>query len=547
MLRNPKLPKPSSRPRRSRFLSAGAVRLAALLTALVGVSASVIAGSSCATATIEGGEGGSDAGLSGICILHNCASDSECGACSLGRTRCLPGEGRCVACDSETETGCTLGERCSEFGQCIPEALECPVDEHGQPAVACATDIDCSACDPQHRVCDVAQGLCVGCTAENTTECPTNHQCVDYVCSPACPEVCTTDAECGDCGAPGKEAHACNAHKCAECSPTSPCPEGEECSAKGVCTTPCGSDGKGACATDADCSGCEGESTTCHVSGGSGVCGPVVLSCEALAGTGKILPDPWGPSTSLCQSEFDCEGIHADYNVGQVLRDETGVAEIKDAIVAYDMHKCAAVTAGSGDNPLICGVCVPCASDADCQDINADLYSEQLFGPKGSPEAAVLIDKTFGQNEHIVHMFCDLVNGSYGICSACPGVVVDCGSGTGGGMGTCDHDVCSVGGPLKTDCDMCTMELCAVDPYCCDTAWDSYCVNEVEQFCTGMNCGMPMGCAHDECMEGDKLDPTCSTCATAVCGDDPYCCDTKWDSYCVGAVPMFCPDKMCAP
>jgi hypothetical protein len=544
------LPPTPPSPRRSRLLSAGAARLAALVVAFAGLGLAAAVGSSCATATIEGGEGGSDGG-SGlpICLLHNCASDAECGGCSLGRNRCLPIEGRCVACDSETESGCTLGEVCSEFGQCVPEGLGCPVDDHGQPAVACASDLDCAACDPQHRVCDLAQGgVCVGCTTENTSECPTNNACENGVCSPSCPKICTTDVECSKCGAEGSEAHACNAHKCAECSPSFPCPQGKTCTPGGKCATPCGTDGKGSCMTNADCSGCEGESNTCHMSNGSGVCGPVVLSCDALAGSGKLLPEPWGSKTALCESEFDCEGIHADYNLGAKLREATGVAGIKDATVPYSMHKCAAVTAGSGNTPLVCGVCLPCVTDTDCADINADLHSEKLFGPKGSPEAATLIDQTFGKNDHVVHMFCDLVGGSYGLCSMCPGVVYDCGAGTGGGgPGVCDHDVCTSGGPLGSMCDACTTEVCKYDSYCCTTAWDSYCVTEVAQYCPGMSCGAPMGCAHDECAVGPKLDPMCSSCAAAVCAADAYCCSTSWDSKCVSEVPKHCPGKTCAP
>jgi hypothetical protein len=39
------------------------------------------------------------------------------------------------------------------------------------------------------------------------------------------------------------------------------------------------------------------------------------------------------------------------------------------------------------------------------------------------------------------------------------------------------------------------------------------------------------GC--DVCAEGDKLDASCSTCATDVCALDSYCCDVTWDIACV--------------
>ncbi len=40
-------------------------------------------------------------------------------------------------------------------------------------------------------------------------------------------------------------------------------------------------------------------------------------------------------------------------------------------------------------------------------------------------------------------------------------------------------------------------------------------------------------CAHDECAEGEALDPDCSPCAAAVCAQDSWCCDTDWDSLCI--------------
>ncbi|MFH1417764.1 MAG: hypothetical protein ABII12_05685 [Planctomycetota bacterium] len=57
----------------------------------------------------------------------------------------------------------------------------------------------------------------------------------------------------------------------------------------------------------------------------------------------------------------------------------------------------------------------------------------------------------------------------------------DC-TGSGG-----DHDCCEVGGP---GCDDPVIEscVCALDPYCCDSAWDEFCVSEVDSFGCG-NCG----------------------------------------------------------
>ena len=52
-------------------------------------------------------------------------------------------------------------------------------------------------------------------------------------------------------------------------------------------------------------------------------------------------------------------------------------------------------------------------------------------------------------------------------------------------------------------------------------------------------------CAHNVCDEGVKLEASCSSCATAICAADEYCCDTEWDSVCTGAVAEICGADAC--
>jgi Calcineurin-like phosphoesterase len=49
-------------------------------------------------------------------------------------------------------------------------------------------------------------------------------------------------------------------------------------------------------------------------------------------------------------------------------------------------------------------------------------------------------------------------------------------------------------------------------------------------------------CAHAICATGAKLVSGCDPCATKVCGSDSYCCDTQWDSQCVNEVTSICND-----
>jgi hypothetical protein len=49
-----------------------------------------------------------------------------------------------------------------------------------------------------------------------------------------------------------------------------------------------------------------------------------------------------------------------------------------------------------------------------------------------------------------------------------------------------------------------------------------------------------VGCAHEVCDQGTTLTPECSTCAASICAVDPFCCETGWDAFCVGEVQSVC-------
>lgn len=75
--------------------------------------------------------------------------------------------------------------------------------------------------------------------------------------------------------------------------------------------------------------------------------------------------------------------------------------------------------------------------------------------------------------------------------------------------------------------------VCSADPYCCSTAWDNLCVGQVESVAGG-SCGQP-GVA--PCCEASSV-PGCEepSIEGPVCDADPWCCDNAWDSLCVGQV-----------
>ena len=91
----------------------------------------------------------------------------------------------------------------------------------------------------------------------------------------------------------------------------------------------------------------------------------------------------------------------------------------------------------------------------------------------------------------------------------------------------------------------CCAAVCAIDPYCCETRWDSNCALLAFERCTS-GCGIPTS---GSCFVG-KLGSGCEDpeCCTAICTSDPYCCQVSWDSGCVTAAkqtPASCTLPTC--
>lgn len=482
-----------------------------LLTALLfSTTSACSSGGSSGDPTANGfGDGGSDGSSGGgggdkICLLNNCDIDRDCADCTDGRQTCLQAEHRCIACTPGSSGTCKQGDYCTKYGDCVPNGTTCAEDSKGNPTGSCNADADCVPCNPKHRVCDTGTHKCVGCTTSNVTNCQSTDACVGEACVPKCPGTCQADADCAQCGAPGKEAHACNNHKCAQCSPTQKCANGGACDTKhGVCEPVCGVPGKpGMCATDTDCAGCKAGATKCDtpVNGGLGTCGIPAPGCSDLGKGVVTLPPPFSSVTNTCSTDADCSSVAANINVGKMLRDITGIGAIGDADIPYSMHACANVTI-----PVVkvsCGLCVPCKVDSDCQDIDITRVAGEAFGPIGSIAAKLLLDKIFGPNDNKIHMYCEPLVDGFGACVPCANFLSSCGGGeTPGGNAGCDHDVCTIGTPLGTQCEQCTADVCKQDAFCCDAnvgQWDSLCKLEVDQFCTTKTCADPDTCQYKQ-------------------------------------------------
>jgi hypothetical protein len=264
------------------------------------------------------------------------------------------------------------------------------------------------------------------------------------------------------------------------------------------------------------------------------VCGPSAAGCSDLGDGVVVLPDPWDEVTNLCSNDGDCSGVGIQYNVGELLRDITGIDNIDDANINYPMNRCADVTVGLGGESISCGVCVPCKYDNDCEDIDIDQVASEAFGPLGGIATALLLDQLFGPNDHEIHMFCAPVAGNYGVCAPCPTLLSDCANDNGPGG---DDDSCSghCGGQAPDGCY-------------CDDECQNYgdCCGDYEGVCNGDGCAghcggqAPSGCYCDgECQDyGD------------CCGDYEDLCEGGGDpDSCVGhcggqaASGCYCDDE----
>jgi hypothetical protein len=92
-------------------------------------------------------------------------------------------------------------------------------------------------------------------------------------------------------------------------------------------------------------------------------------------------------------------------------------------------------------------------------------------------------------------------------------------------------------GTIGCDNAECCAAVCAMDSFCCDTEWDSLCVEAAGEICA--SCG---GAGAGDCFAANST-PGCNDadCCTAVCAVDSFCCDVEWDGVCAEEAAEFCP------
>jgi hypothetical protein len=257
------------------------------------------------------------------------------------------------------------------------------------------------------------------------------------------------------------------------------------------------------------------------------------LACELCQA--RLAKCKTNAEAKTCESQFGvCKAfLITRGDVAKQCSATGGVSpEVACSVCKKDYAKC--VSDGSGTNtPAMCS-----SKFADCNNTN-DVAPGTCATPSGT-EACELCET--------VRDGCDAVGGTdcpedYEACTAALASNVTCEtSGTGGGGGgptgnTCSHSACEYGPPLKDECNACVAKVCDEDSYCCNQTagnWDTFCLNMAKSIpecgCVGSTTNT---CSHSPCEYGDKLSNGCNACVTTICTADPWCCNGKWDNYCV--------------
>jgi len=106
-------------------------------------------------------------------------------------------------------------------------------------------------------------------------------------------------------------------------------------------------------------------------------------------------------------------------------------------------------------------------------------------------------------------------------------------------------DCCAANGsPFCDDAACCTL-VCAGDPFCCTTNWDGLCAADAQALCgicppppPPPACGVP---GTGDCFSANGTPfCDCGPCCDVVCALDPFCCTSNWDSICAGIAATNC-------
>ena len=167
----------------------------------------------------------------------------------------------------------------------------------------------------------------------------------------------------------------------------------------------------------------------------------------------------------------------------------------------------------------------PCPWDCDNSDGDVGIVDFlALLGQWGGPGACDFDGGGVGITDFLALL------GNWGPCpsGACPAAA------TG--------DCCVANGTPGCDDPACCAAVCSADPFCCDSIWDQVCAQSALILCDCLpdppDCGVK---GTGSCCI-DNGTPFCddSDCCDFVCAIDPFCCDVAWDANCASTAGQVC-------
>ena len=413
----------------------------------------------------------------------------------------------------------TCDPPCEEGFKCVDE--ECQVCEADCDGKSCGADGCGGSCGDCDGIC--ADGVCMsgpgcesswnsgcgGCPCEACV-CGWDDWCCwiewDAICVSICIESCGGCADLSNCGN-----DVCDSgvgENCGNCDNDCTCVEGEVCFSGGCCVPSCdglecGLDGCGgscgACPAELVCSG-DGqcvETPTCKVA--------QALHCnETVSGDtqtySNLLDDyactNWpmgGPEIGYLFVSGDDDFIEVSvvetswaWDLDLMITEESCAAEkcidFADATLTMDVVAGTTyfiVVDGYGGDAGAFDLTIKCQSNCEPQCDGKNCGDDACWGTCGACADGVCVD---------------------GVCMSGPG----CESSGGPGCGGCPCEAC----------------VCGMDGFCCDTAWDGFCVSECIEDCGG--CADLTNCGDGVCDGG--VGENCSSCAAdCVCVDPEVC------------------------
>jgi hypothetical protein len=256
-----------------------------------------------------------------------------------------------------------------------------------------------------------------------------------------------------------------------------------------------------------------------------GPCGEGVTACE---GGEVVCVQVTTPSAEACDGvDNDCNGEADDGNPGAGAGCNTGLSGI-----------CATGTTACEGGALVC-IQDQSPAGETCNNLDDDCNGTPDDGNPGcgggcaTGQSGICSAGTFTCQGGAINCVQNQAAGAE-VCGN--GIDENCNGTPDDGCG-CAHDVCATGAALASGCSSCVTSVCAADSYCCTNSWDSICVGEA-----GTICGIPCqgSCSHSICVTGTALVSGCVACVTDICASDSYCCNSSWDSICVGEVSSIC-------